>query len=201
MSPRWLAGARHLGDASPAPGSRHRRWPAASSTTGTRSGSSLASGSMASSTTTSQPSRRCAWASSSPIGAGADDDEALRRRAVGEHGLVGQVVHAVEPRDRRNRRGRSRGDDEAARPDFLAAGDDRAASVKRPGRGSPVRPAFEALLGIMRRDGSRSPPGRDPARRRNRCAARPRQCRKLRPTLTQWACLAAAIRALDGTQP
>ena len=68
------------------------------------------------------PSRRCACASSMPIGPPPITIRCSGSVAVGEHRLVGEIGHAIEARDRRHRRRRAGGDDEPPRPDRCVAG-------------------------------------------------------------------------------
>ena len=68
---------------------------------------------------------RWAWASSSPIGSAAEHDEMLDALAHVEDRLVGEIGHLVEAGDRRDRRQRAGGDDEAARAHQHASGFDR----------------------------------------------------------------------------
>ena len=63
-----------------------------------------------------------------PDRAAADDDQMVELVAVVEDRLVGEVGHAVEARDGRDRRRGAGGDDEAPRLDALVAGQHRVAA-------------------------------------------------------------------------
>ena len=56
-----------------------------------------------------------------PDRAAADHDQRRRQDGAVEYGLVGEVGDVLQPRDRRRRRPRSRGDDEAPRLDLVLA--------------------------------------------------------------------------------
>ncbi len=91
----------------------------ASSTTATHSGSSLASGCAAiSSTVTSEPSRRNACASSSPLEPAPMTIRCFGRSRASKTFSLVKYGHCVEAGDRRHHGLRAGGDHEAARPDL-----------------------------------------------------------------------------------
>src|SRR5207247_3259048 len=78
----------------------------------------------------------------------------MPQRVALENGFVRQKGNLSEPRDRRDRRFRSGGDDGAARPDFATADDDRAGAGKaRLAAYHFDTELLESLDGVVGRDG------------------------------------------------
>jgi hypothetical protein len=89
-----------------------------------------------------------------PDRAAAQHDQMLRPGAQIEDRLVGQIGHGLDPRHRRDRRARTGGKDESARPDAGAAGRDLARRDKARRRPDHLHAQpLESLLAVMRRDG------------------------------------------------
>ena len=91
--------------------------------------------------------------------AAADDDQGFGQLAVVPQRLVGQVGGRVEPGDRRHRRRRAGGDDEAPGRDHMPAGSDFGRAGKAAmGLDHPHPQPLESLDRIMRRDGGDGAP-------------------------------------------
>ena len=156
----------------------------------------------ASTSVTLLPSRRCACASSQPIGPPPMTSRCGGTKSLSKIVSLVKILHLAQPRQRRHGGARSGGDDEAARADALAAGLDRARRRRiARARGSPCSPALRSApanhwarsgdhLAHMAMDRGAVDGGR-----------RPRRCRSARRSRIVCAIAAAASSALDGTQP
>ena len=152
-----VAGALDRRRPRPRAAARCPRRASRAASSATSSGSSRGSSGPASITVTAAPSRRCACASSMPIGPPPITIRCAGQRPVGEHRLVGEERHAVEARDRRHDRRRAGGDDKPPRPDRRAR---RRATVRRVdearfGAEHAHAEALEALRRIVRARGAR----------------------------------------------
>ena len=118
-----------------------------------------------------------------------------------ENRLIGEIVDPVQAGDWRCRWRRTCGDDKPARLDAVAAclngvSVDELRRIADDGHAE----AFKPFLAVMRRDGGNDIFHVSHGLAKSTfgfCAATPNSS----PEVNAWACLAAASRALEGTQP